>query len=698
MIRTDRFWLTGGESWKKTLCLGLIAALLVSAPGLCAAEPEDESATNQEESEEKPKGEEPQQPANKESAAPPGDLVQEFQRLPGVPTPTLTDYRPAEWFMELRYAVNDTDIKGNQDRSFLHEGINHVAEYTLRYQQTVLGFRQLEGMGLYRYTDDPRVDPEVNSLQRGYVRLSGPTFEANFGDYLTNYSRFSFNQNTKGLNVWKQLPGTSGLRLEGTAGVFSDRWGSIFRGFEEFVDPRRIPDPRFPTKPYTRLILGGRVEQSFDENSFLAFNYSHGSDMIRSLPRQAELRPLSNHVVGLDTGIRLGRDLNIAGELAFSFTEFDKRIQQDSRSNYAGRFEVSHRWKRLSWRIDYARFLPNFFSLNARQVQDLQDASGRVAVDISQNIVLQASFRFTNDNLPGDPIVVSLPLTNEQVALTNVSRAPDLDGDGILDVLPFIVDANGAKLTTFVRAPEVRLLFRRLPPRAGLQVSLGYRERQFETSNKTSFDLATGRPLFRERITKMPFADLDLSLGSSLFGFSYEYRHNRDTVDRSNSTFTNRFVTSYRGTYFWGDWVVSPNFRFETEPESKQVEPSSLDLALNPFLQTVSGRDQTRSILGSVIVDFPKYFSLEVFYRELNAEILSPLRLNGLRLFGNGGYERPYFRAALTYKIQNSEDRFLRLSFERAVNTFLNPDPTAADVRSFRENVLQLEVVVRWRR
>lgn len=605
-------------------------------------------------------------------------------------------------FFEWRYTLNGSDLKGNKDRSFLHEGTNHITEFTSFFAQPIWGVRQFESTMVFRYTDDPRVDVERNSLQRGYARLKGPTFEANLGDYLASYSRFAFNQNIKGLNVWKQFSGP-GLRLTGTGGTFTDRWGALFREFTKFTESGREPDPKFPSKPFTRVVLGARAEKRIDESSFVAFSYSQGSDVIRSLPRETLLRPLNNQLVSVDATGRLGQSFQLAGELAFSRTQFDARIQHQKRNDYAARVEASHRWKRLDWRFDYARFLPNFFSVNARQVQDLQDISARANLELSSRMTLSGSFRRTNDNLPGRPVVVADPL-GTPIVLTNRART---QGTGTaLTVFDQIVDSTGNKLTTVVRSPELRLAIRRLPPSQRLQISLGYRERGIETSNRGSFDLAdpaNRRALFLDRNTRMPFIDLELPFTGTIFGLSYEYRRNRDRVLRENSTFTHRMAASYRGTYFWGAWTVSPSLRFETERELKH-------LPLRDLLLTLDGRDQTRSIQGSLIIDFPKYFSLEAFYRELNAELISsvacpntvacpgPVLPLGKLVFGNGGFARPYFRAALTYKIRNSEDRFIVASVERSVNTFLIADPTQPDLRSFRENVAQISLVFRLRR
>jgi hypothetical protein len=569
----------------------------------------------------------------------------------------------------------------------------------------------MEAMGLFRYTDDPRVDPEVNSLQRGYVRFNGPTFELNFGDYLTNYSRFSFNQNTKGLNFWKQ---TGSFKFTGTAGVFVDRWGSIFKKFNKFTDPAQVPDPRFPSKPFTRLVLGFRAEQSVGENSFVGLNFVQGSDIKRSLPREAEVRPVVNNVVSLDTNIRAGRDFSFAGEVALSVSRFDSRLQPNSTGSNATRLEMSHRAGRFSWRVDYARFLPNFFSVNARQVQDVQDFSARGSVDMGADSAFNFSFRHTNDNLPGLPVVVTPEGFIDPVVLTNQGRTRV--GTFGIDRFNSIVDENLNRLTTTVQSPEARLTFRRLPPSRTMQVNFGYRERRFRTNNEGSFSPTTGGPLFRERVTRIPFLDLEWAMQSSFLGLSYEYRQNRDRVTLSNSTFTNRFVGNYRGTYFVGNWIVSPTFRFETEPEGKSLVCDDTDrqridgnnsLCFLTAALDFPGRDQTRSYQGSLLLEFPKFLTLDLLYRELNAKLLTSFTQtvtdqNGVdvpvRFLGNGGYRRPYGRAALTIRIKDSEDHFLVASYERGINTFFNPDPTEPDTRSFRENVMQLEYVIRWRR
>ncbi|MFQ5927721.1 MAG: hypothetical protein ACE5MH_09850, partial [Terriglobia bacterium] len=411
------------ESWCRLAWLaGALALALTTTPEVAACLPRPApapTAQSQQPPQEPPKP--PAAPAETTEARP-APSAQPAESAEGAAP---AGEEPQQLFLEFKYAVNGTDLKGNRERSFLNQGVNHMFDFS-SFVNRGWGSRRVESLSVFRYTDDPRVDPERNSLQRAYLRLLGPTSEMTLGDDLVSYSRFTLNQNIKGFSIRKNLPLASGLRITGTAGVFSDRWGSLFREFTAFVDPRRPPDPRFPNKPYTRLVLGLRGEQKLNETTSFALSYSQGSDIIRSLPPETQIAPVNNQVIGFDTSIHFGRDFRFAGEIVYSLTQFDARFQPEKRKNYALRGELSHRWRSLSWRAEYTLFMPNFFSANARQVQDLQDASVRATLDLNQFLSLQVGYRRTNDNLPGRSVVALAPdpATGaiQPRALTNAGR------------------------------------------------------------------------------------------------------------------------------------------------------------------------------------------------------------------------------------------------------------------------------------
>src|SRR3989441_12296467 len=87
----------------------------------------------------------------------------------------------------------------------------------------------------------------------------------------------------------------------------------------------------------------------------------------------------------------------------------------------------------------YARFQPNFFSANARQIRDLQDFSIRSEFEFARQFTVVGLWRRSNDNL------------------------------------------NGRRdFTSLVRAPEVRLIFRELPVYRRMSIEVGYRERNLD--------------------------------------------------------------------------------------------------------------------------------------------------------------------------------------------------------------------------
>jgi len=133
-----------------------------------------------------------------------------------------------------------------------------------------------------------------------------------------------------------------------------------------------------------------------------------------------------------------------------------------------------------------------------------------------------------------------------------------------------LVDPAGRVMTTLVWLPEARLTLRQLPRLGKLQVDLGYRERAVKTSNLGSFEttiqtlpgsptpVPVTTPLFRNRITKIPFLDVSLPMTTGVLNFGYEYRRNRDRVRRDLSTFTHRAVAGYSGSWYLGSWQLFP--------------------------------------------------------------------------------------------------------------------------------------------
>jgi len=622
---------------------------------------------------------------------------------------------PGQTYFELRYIVDGTDIQGNRERSFLHEGINHTAEFSFFSNGPIGDFHRFEILAVGRYTNNPQVDPERNSIQRAYVRLQGPSFEGNLGDALINFSRLTFNQNVKGLTISKKL--RPGLKVIGTVGFFVDRWGSLYRQYSVFRDLTGPPNPLSPGKPYTRFVAGTRVEQQIGRGNWIAMNWSHGKDLQQSLPGATlacldpisgfiTIRPLSsgclpgeaevvgfrrpfpeavnNDVISADTNVEyVPWHFGFRGEFAYSWTSggtpppaadasnfacgseppifgaavLDARCFAGQAGDWAGRLEAHERIKKLTLRTDYSRYEPNFFSANARQIRDLQDFSVRGEYELTRSVSVIGLWRRSNDNLNG------------QRNFTNV-----------------------------VRAPEGRLVFRNLPFYRRMAIEVGYRERNLDTQG-------TPGPLdVQKRSTRIPFLTLNVPMGRANLAFDYEHRHEMNAVTPQLSTDTDRFAIGYRAHYSWDRWEFSPTARFDIErldkhaPFNPALPPTDITLLFpGDFF---SAFDTNRTIQAGFLLDTPRYLRIEGNYKEFNGLALSSVPVNQppVFLYFNQGFKRPSWRAAVTYKIGNDENRTVTAFYVRTNNFFPTGDPTVPDVRSFRETVIGGSIVLRFRK
>ncbi|MBI1750623.1 MAG: hypothetical protein HY234_00060 [Acidobacteria bacterium] len=654
------------------------------------------------------------------------------------PRPAESTAEPGQTTLEIKYDVQGVNVQGNTGRSFLHactraqilaaapgkpricHSINTTTEFNFLNNVPVFGNFRLETSLIGRYTDNPRVDPERNSLQRAYLRLTSRDLEATLGDSLVNYSRFSFSQNIRGLHFWRQW--TDNVKIIGTIGYFTDRWGSLYRSASYFRDiVTATPfNPAAPPKPYTRAVGGLRLERKAGKGGWAAFNYSRGKDLQQSLPdstitcvdtttrlatiraigpgclageienlqgRRSATEAVDNHVVSFDTNLDLQPlRLKVIGEFAYSWTTggtpsagaspstfacatqppvvgaavLDARCFTDHVRDPAYRLEVSQHIGKLTWRTDYSRFQPNFSSANARQIRDLQDFNVRGDYQFRRQFGMTVSWRRSNDNLNGK-----------------------------------------RNYTSIVRAPEVRLTFRDLPFYRKFVLEVGYRERNLDTS---------GSPTAvqnRIRSTRIPFFGLTLPLGDSSFTYDYEHRHDKDAVVAQNSTDSDRFAFGFRGNYTWNNWDVIPSFRYELERLAKST-PNNAALALtDPTLifpaDFFGAHDTSRSFNAQLQIEAPRYIRFEGTYREFNSITLSPLRASIaldplLRFFYlNQGFKRPSWRASLTYKFRNDENRLITAFYERGNNFFDTGDPFVADPKSFRETILGGTILLRFR-
>ncbi len=670
---------------------------------------------------------------------------------------------------EVRLMTRHSEINGASPqgvaRSFHNPGENDLAEFNFFLDKDLLGTaHRIQFLGMYRGTDDSSIDPERNSVQKGYVRIYGPRDEYIFGDALVNYSRLTMNQNIKGVSAsWKLA---KKWKLSATGGVFIDRWGSLFRdqpvnvpgfvidpvtglktsfltdpltgarvaviaGCQSVTTPAPFnfvasPDPQCG-RPFVSAVTGARLEYAFTRDSEVGFNWSSSNDKVytRAPLPAGTLQPFpsplpaNNKVGSIDFKYQLGR-LRMDGEFAYSATNFDTRATPcggdpilaqtnpninptpcESRIPTAGegvqgdwgaRLEAAYRWHKFNFRLAYVRYQPNFASMNARQISDLQDLLFRVSYDALPWLTVDGTMRRNNNDLKRQ--------------------------------LPY---------ETTIWGPEGRLIFHDLSFYRRASLEIGYRHRIIDGSAATvapsllqtvtnptpppaTITQLTSPCVYHsggagvvclDRYLRQPYVELTLPIHTTFLTVGYERRQSVDLLQHGQSNNTDRVYASLRGVYDFGGWHVSPNFRYELERQNHRLDldtflglPANQAQYVNPFQFLFLDHDSNRLGSASLLVEAPKWFILEMQFRDTSATITAPATINaactaattppcaagqttiGQVVNGASGYSRPSYRVALTYKLLNDENKLLIFSFERNSNFYFGP-PTVSDPVGF---------------
>jgi len=500
---------------------------------------------------------------------------------------------------ELRMMIRNTELGGDTTQSFLSPGANTLGEVNFYEDKKFLTTQRIQILAMVRGTNDYSIDPETTSLQKAYVRIYGARDEYIVGDALMNFSRMSLQQNIKGVaTAWKL---GDNWKLSLINGIYIDRYGSLYKDI--------------PSRPYMSWVDGARLEYKINKNSIIGANFVSSEDKTDSLPDQPvgfAPWPASNRVGTVDGRFNI-KGLRIDSEIAYSWTDFDKRqssnceISCDSREpqpelgtqgDWSGRIEGIYRYQKFTFRGAYARYEPNFASIQARQIPDLQDMVARVTYDVNDYITLDGTVRRANDDL------------KEQ--------------------LPY---------ETRLLGPEARVSFHNLPFYTRGIFDVGYRYRDTHSSDGSV-----------NRTLSAPFAEFTMPYHSTYFSIGYERRGVTDYVQLGDTGYTNRVYVAFRGIYDLGGWHVNPIVRFELERQSHEPQ-----WPLNPILAYDTNRLNTIGLF----VEAPKWFIAELGYRSSDAT-----------LYGPNGFNRPSYKAALTYKVRNDQNILLIFGFERNTNDF----------------------------
>lgn len=586
---------------------------------------------------------------------------------------------------EIRLMTRYSQIGGGPQgrvRSFHNEGSNNLAEfnYFLDHRMSGSSYR-FQFLSMYRGTDDNSIDPERNSVQKGYIRIYNPRNEFIFGDALVNYSRLTFNQNIKGVSVSSKI-GQS-WKFSSVGGVFIDRYGSLFKEQPAgcFPPPGGIAsnDPQCG-RPFTALVSGARLEYAFARDSALGFNLSTSDDLTftrRDQPFNTSPNPASNRVGSVDLKWQKGM-FRMDSEFAYSATNFDTRgtacvAPCDSRmptpglgfqGDWGGRFDASFRHHKWTFRASYVRYQPNFASINARQISDLQDFLFRTSYDLTEWLTIDGTMRRSNDDLKGQ---------------------------------------NPYQKTLW--GPEGRLLFHDLSFYRRAVFEVGYRHRiidGFDTTGIFIIDPVTHTPKVSpgcvpkasgsgmvcvDRYVRQPYVELSLPIHTTFLTLGYERRQSVDRLLPGSTSNTDRIYAAVRGIYDFGGWHLNPSLRYELErqgarPGLANVLPGGTPTAIDLFLL----RESNRLATASLYMETPRWFIVELQFRDNSSTSLA-------------GYSRPSYRANLTYKLMNDENKLFIFSFERNNNFYFSaayPPGGALNPINFDERLMGMTFVYKF--
>ncbi|HUQ50206.1 MAG TPA: hypothetical protein VM056_05775 [Terriglobales bacterium] len=575
---------------------------------------------------------------------------------------------------EIRLTTRWTEVGGDQTRSFrvspneigkqcvdsvgsaipgcIVARQNNIAEFNYFVDRRFLGTRRFQLLSMYRGTEDPSVDPEHNSLQKAYVRIFGPRDEYIFGDALVNFSRLSFNQNIKGANLTSKVGDK--WKISGVGGIFIDRYGSLYKDLEG--------------RPYMATVAGARVERKlFNPESIFGFNFSSSRDQTDSLSQidpatgatltaGSAPQPASNQVASLDGKFQSKRGFRLESEFAYSFTDFDSRFStagcaapcdtrvpqptlNDTQGDWGARVEGSYRHKKLSVRGSFVRYQPNFASINARQIADLQDWVVRTSYDLTDWLTVDGAVRRSNDDLK-----------------------------------------DQKTFATTLWGPEMKFIFHDLPFYKRSVFELGYRHRNISTTDGSA-----------SRFVRTPYAEFSLPVKQTIFSVGYERRQAQDQIDARQTSNTDRVYLGLRGIYDVGNWEINPSMRYELERQSHRpgicdfptpVLPATVNPPGTPcsvFFDPSLVRDSNRLGSATIFVQAPRWFILEAAFRASTSTLTTLAAATdpttGFALpppfqATANGFSRPSYRGALSYKINNDENIVFTFSFERNNNFY----------------------------
>lgn len=289
------------------------------------------------------------------------------------------------WFGESFTTFRYNSINGNEQQAFLKKDLSVVEELQINGKEKISKDGNFSVVFRGRATNDEKIGSKKFGLLKFLTEINSGDTYVGIGDVSPDASEFIITQNIKGGYIKQDgIPFGEDLSLS----IFGGNTGSNWERF--------WGDGQQDFKQYS---FGIRANQQ------LPYKTETGLDFISTFDDEKSANPLNlasrkNSIISWDFTSKIIRSLNVSGEIAKSFKDYDDNRQRiDTQSDLAYRVKTGYTFDKSTVNIRYYRVEPNFDSLVGSSSNDSERIKGSYAYEFTENISSEISYNFRRNNL-----------------------------------------------------------------------------------------------------------------------------------------------------------------------------------------------------------------------------------------------------------------------------------------------------------
>lgn len=324
-------------------------------------------------------------------------------------------------------------LDGNTLKSFRERGFSYLNDTQLTYKDELDENLNVQVDTHFRATDDIYLEPENFAGKR--LRLAVTEKENRYGivvgDEYTFLSHYTMSQTLKGVKAYGSWDtGLGSTKLTGIFGTTRHRWEDFYTTMTNEL--------------FTRYVTGARAEQRYKDVFTAGFNFVDSRDDTGS-DGPGSGAGVHNDIFSLDARAKLWDRLNVAGEVAYAFTDTDAdRQAKKTKTDKAWRIDsdlllTDQENFRNHLFYSFERAGQNFTALSGILKTNRQEHILRHRLDLGPYVSVRYQFNRFWDNL-------------KDVA-TDTTKTHENDLDVILRPLP-AHPASELRLEAFLRDNE----------------------------------------------------------------------------------------------------------------------------------------------------------------------------------------------------------------------------------------------------